>query len=400
MFTISEAGQVLFYLAAVAVLTPLLGAFLARVFQGKRTFLTPVVGRLERFIYKLAGLDASIEMNWKEYTAALLVFNMLGFLAVFLLQLFQSYLPLNPAGLPNVSGHLAFNTAVSFMTNTNWQSYAGETTLSYLVQMMGLTVQNFLSAATGIAVMIALIRGIAGKTTDLIGNFWTDLVRSTLYVFLPLAAVYTVLLAGQGVVQTFQSYGHATTLEGAPQTIPLGPAASQIAIKQLGTNGGGFFNSNSAHPFENPTPFSNFLEMLAILLIPSALVYAYGVMIGSKRHGWIHWGCMMFLFAAGLTISLWSEYRLNPVTHTVAGMEGKETRFGVANSVVWSVATTDAWNGSVNAMHNSLTPFFSTKETGQGIGLTLVQEILTQHRFEFSLEGEPGRPTRFSIYFP
>jgi K+-transporting ATPase ATPase A chain len=356
MFTLSEIGQVVFYLVALTVFTPLLGGYMARVFDGERNFLHPVFGKLVNLIYRLGGVDTKESMNWKTYTIALLAFNFFGSFVVFLLQLFQFYLPLNPQGLQNISWDLSLNTAVSFMTNTNWQSYAGETTLSYLVQMAGLTVQNFLSAATGIAVMIALIRGIVRKTTNDIGNFWVDLVRSTVYVLLPLAILFAILFAGQGVVQTFSNYNAVTTLEGMQQTIPLGPAASQIAIKQLGTNGGGFFNVNSAHPFENPTPFSNFLEMLAILLIPSALVYTYGKMVGSTRQGWTLWGCMMFLFILGITISLWSEYHKNPVHQISAAMEGKETRFGVTNSVLWSVATTDASNGSVNAMHDSLTP--------------------------------------------
>jgi K+-transporting ATPase ATPase A chain len=356
MFTIGEIGQVVFYLVMLTILTPMLGSYMARVFIGERNFLTPVFGKMEKFIYRLGGIITSDSMDWKMYTVALLIFNFFGFLIVFLLQLFQLYLPLNPQGLQNVSWDLSLNTAVSFMTNTNWQSYAGETTLSYLVQMAGLTVQNFLSAATGIAVMIALIRGIVRKTSNDIGNFWVDLLRSTIYVLLPLAILFAILFAGQGVVQTFSNYKAVTTLEGKQQTIPLGPVASQIAIKQLGTNGGGFFNVNSAHPFENPTPFSSFLEMLAILLIPSALVYTYGKMVGSTRQGWTLWGCMMFLFILGITISLWSEYHNNPMHRISAAMEGKETRFGVTNSVLWSVATTDASNGSVNAMHDSLTP--------------------------------------------
>jgi potassium-transporting ATPase potassium-binding subunit len=356
MFSIREIGQVVFYLASLTILTPLLGNYMARVFIGERIFLTPVFGQLENFIYRLGSIVTSDGTDWKTYTAALLIFNFFGSLIVFFLQLFQSYLPLNPQGLQNVSWDLALNTAVSFMTNTNWQSYPGETTLSYLVQVAGLTVQNFLSAATGIAVMVALIRGIVRKTVNDIGNFWVDLVRSTIYVLLPLAILFTILFAGQGVVQTFSNYKTITTLEGKQQTFPLGPAASQIAIKQLGTNGGGFFNVNSAHPFENPTPFSNFLEMLAILLIPSALVYTYGKMVGSTRQGWTLWGCMMFLFILGITISIWSEYNNNPVHQISAAMEGKETRFGVTNSVLWSVATSDASNGSVNAMHDSFTP--------------------------------------------
>jgi potassium-transporting ATPase potassium-binding subunit len=356
MITTLEIVQLIFYLTVLLLLTPLLGKLMAKIFEGEKTFLSSIFGWLERLTYKLSGIDPVKEMNWKVYTLALLTFNFFGFAFVFLLQFFQSRLPLNPQQLPDISWHLAFNTAVSFMTNTNWQSYAGEVTLSYLVQMLGLTVQNFVSAATGIAVMLALIRGIARKTTTDIGNFWVDLVRSIVYVLLPLSILLTTVLIGQGVVQTFYSYQNVTTLEGQRQTIPLGPAASQIAIKQLGTNGGGFFNTNSAHPFENPTPLSNFLEMLAILLIPSSLVNTYGRIMKAKRHAWIVWGVMMVFFLGGLGISLCSEYSTNPVTDVAGGLEGKETRFGVANSILWSVATTAASNGSVNAMQDSLTP--------------------------------------------
>jgi K+-transporting ATPase ATPase A chain len=352
----SDYIQIAVYIAALTLLTPPLGRFMADVFSGKKTIFTKFLGGTERFIYKLSGVNAQEEQGWKPYLAALLVFNFFGFAIVYLLQSCQAYLPMNTQGLPNVSWHLSFNTAVSFMTNTNWQSYNGENTLSYLVQMLGLTVQNFVSAATGIAVFLALARGLSRKMSKSVGNFWVDLTRATLYVLLPLSILLTVALVGQGVVQTFSPYTHATTLEGAAQTIPLGPAASQIAIKQLGTNGGGFFGVNSAHPFENPTPFTNFLELLSILLISSGLVYSYGLIVGSKREGWTLWGSMMFLFLALLALSLFAEYQTNPVTHIAAGMEGKETRFGVTNSVLWSVATTDASNGSVNAMHDSLSP--------------------------------------------
>ncbi len=352
----SDIGQIGVYLLVLGALTPVLGQITARILNGKRTILTPVTGWLERIVYRLSGIDPGIGMNWKEYASALLVFNLFGFAVLYLLQTFQSHLPLNPQHLPDVGWHLALNTAVSFMTNTNWQAYSGETTMSYLTQLAGLTVQNFLSAATGIAVMVALIRGVLNRNSNELGNFWADLVRSTLHLLLPLAFVTAMLLAGQGVVQTLGGYARASTLEGAEQVIPVGPVASQVAIKQLGTNGGGFFNANSAHPFENPTPFSNFLEMLEILLLPSALVYAYGVMVGSRRQGWILWWCMMSLFLVFLGLSLWSEYHINAVTQVAAGMEGKEARFGAANSVLWSVATTSASNGSVNAMHDSLSP--------------------------------------------
>jgi potassium-transporting ATPase potassium-binding subunit len=356
MFTFSELGQIIIFIVALTVLTPFIGSYISRVFNGNRNSLTPIIGKMENYIYRLTKINPTEEMDWKTYTLALCIFNFLGFIILFLIQMFQSYLPLNPERLPNVSWDLALNTAISFMTNTNWQSYSGETTLSYFSQMVGLTVQNFLSAATGIAVMLALIRGLTHKSTRNIGNFWVDLVRSTIYVLIPLAIILSIVLVGQGVVQTFSSHVEVTTIEGAKQVIPLGPAASQIAIKQLGTNGGGFFGANSAHPFENPTPLSNFLEVIAILLLPSSLVYTYGKMIGSTRQGWTLWGSMMFLLIILLSISLWSEYHSNPVSQTTAGMEGKETRFGVGNSVVWSVATTAASNGSVNAMHDSLTP--------------------------------------------
>jgi K+-transporting ATPase ATPase A chain len=356
MLTKMEILQVCLFCIALFALTRPLGAYMAKVFNGERTLLSPLFGWLERSIYRLSGIDRQHEMHWKEYSLALLAFNAAGFFVVFFMQIFQAELPLNPQHLPDVSWHLAFNTAVSFMTNTNWQSYAGEVTLSTAVQMLGLTVQNFVSAATGIAVLLALARGIARKTTDDLGNFWTDLVRSTVYVLLPLSMLLGAVLIGEGVVQTFSEARTVTTLEGVQQTIPLGPAASQVAIKQLGTNGGGFFNANSAHPFENPTPLTNFLEMLSILLISSGLVYTYGSIVKARRHAWVVWGCMMVLFVGGVGLSLWAEYSVNPVTGIAGGMEGKEARLGVANSVLWSVATTDASNGSVNAMHDSLSP--------------------------------------------
>ncbi len=266
--------------------------------------MLPVFGWPEKMIYKITGINSNEETNWKLYTFGLLIFNLTGFVVVFLLQVFQAHLPLNPAHLSNVTWHSAFNTSVSFMTNTNWQGYAGETTLGYMVQMIGLTVQNFLSAATGIAVLLALIRGISRKTTDKLGNFWADITRSVLYVLLPLSIIFAVFLTGQGVVQNFKSYEKVHTLQDSEQIIPMGPAASQVAIKQLGTNGGGFFNANSAHPFENPTPLSNFFEMLAILLIPASLTYMYGKMVGSTRQGWIIFITMMILLIAGLSISL------------------------------------------------------------------------------------------------
>jgi len=354
--TIFDSIQIILFIALLIGLTPLLGNYMNLVFTGRNHFMKPVFGWLERLTYRFIKVDPNEETNWKSYTFGLLMFNLIGFLFVFLIQLTQAILPLNPAPLSNVSWHSAFNTAVSFMTNTNWQGYAGETTLSFFVQMVGLTVQNFVSAATGIAVLLALIKGISRRTTDKLGNFWVDLTRSTLYVLLPLSILLAIVLVGQGVVQNFNSYETIQTLQGAEQVIPSGPAASQIAIKQLGTNGGGFFNANSAHPFENPTPFSNLLEMLALLLIPAALTYTYGKMVGSTRQGWTIFTAMMILLLVGLGVSLHAEYASNPVFGNLSLMEGKETRFGITNSILWSTSTTAASNGSVIAMHDSLSP--------------------------------------------
>jgi len=348
--------QIILFFALLIGLTPILGNYMSKVFSGRKHIMLPVFGWLEKLTYKFININPEEESNWKSYAINLLLFNLIGFVFVLLIQLFQATLPLNPEHLPNVSWHLAFNTAVSFMTNTNWQGYSGETTLSYFVQMIGLTVQNFVSAATGIAVLLALIRGISRKTTDRLGNFWCDLTRSTIYILLPLSILLSVALVGQGVVQNFKSYETIHTLQGEQQVIPMGPAASQIAIKQLGTNGGGFFGANSAHPFENPTPFSNFLEMLSILLIPAALTFTYGKMTGSKRGGWTIFSVMFILLIAGLGISLYAEYSANPVFGNLPLMEGKETRFGITNSVLWSVSTTAASNGSVNAMLDSFSP--------------------------------------------
>ena len=351
-----EIAQIVLYLALLVAVTPLLGGYMQRVFDGERTFLSPVLRPVEEFIYRLSGMRPQVEQHWKAYTVALLVFNVLSFLALFLLQRLQGVLPLNPQGLPGVEPWLAFNTATSFMTNTNWQSYAGETTLSQLTQMLGLGVQNFVSAATGMAVVIALTRGLARRSATTLGNFWADLVRGTLYVLLPLALLLAIGLVSQGVVQNFDANVTATTLTGQTQVLPQGPAASQIAIKQLGSNGGGFFNANSAHPYENPTPLSNFLQMLAILLIPAALTNTFGRMVGSQRQGWAIFATMFILFIALLGVMLLAEYAANPVLGVAGAMEGKETRFGVANSVLWASATTSASNGSVNAMHSSLSP--------------------------------------------
>lgn len=344
------------YLAFLCAATPLLGGWLVRSLSDKPGLGGAAVQRLEKLIFRWTGIEQRLEMRWTVYLQALLWFNGLGFLVLLLLQLGQAWLPLNPAALPNVPWPLAFNTAVSFTTNTNWQAYSGEATLSYLIQMLGLTVQNFLSAATGIAVFLALARGLTRKASASLGNFWVDVTRATLFVLLPLSLILALLLCAQGVVQSFAPYVTATTLEGAKQVIPLGPAASQIAIKQLGTNGGGFFGVNSAHPFENPTALSNCFELLAILLLPAALTFAYGRLTGNVRQGWSLFAAMLLLFVGGLTVALWAEQQSNLALGTLANLEGKELRFGAVSSVLWSVATTAASNGSVNAMHSSMAP--------------------------------------------
>ena len=348
--------QLIFFAGLLICLTPILGTYMANVFTGKATFAYRTLGWLENLCYRIGGTNSKEEMSWIEYGKALLLFNFLGFITLFFLQLIQGYLPLNPQNFGAVSWLLAYNTAMSFTTNTNWQAYGGETTLSYLTQMLGLTSHNFLSAATGMAALLTLTRGLIRKTVDTIGNFWVDLVRMVVYLLLPLSIIMAIVLVGEGVIQTFSSYVEVTTLENAKQTIPLGPVASQIAIKQLGTNGGGFFNANSAHPFENPTAFSNLLEMLALVLIPAASVYTYGIMIGSKKHAWLIFAAMFFLWACGLIVSFASEHLHNPVIDVYPILEGKETRLGNTNSLLWSVSTTATANGSVNAMLSSLSP--------------------------------------------
>src|ERR1700737_1804099 len=306
---------------------------MVRVFGGERHFLSRLFGPIERSIYKLSGVDPTHEMSWKAYVIAMLVFNIAGGALLLVMELTQEWLPFNPQHLPNVPFALAFNTAVSFTTNTNWQAYAGENTMSYFTQMAGLAVHNFVSAATGIAVAAALARGLVRKQANGIGNFWTDLTRGTLYVLLPLSILIAVVLAQQGVVQTFDGYPTAATLEGASQQIPLGPVASQVAIKQLGTNGGGFFGQNSAHPFENPTPLTNFIEVFVIFWIGSALVYMFGVMAGDRRQGWPIWAAMFALFLAGFATLWWAELQPNPaLALTAPSLEGKEVRSGKLHS--------------------------------------------------------------------
>jgi K+-transporting ATPase ATPase A chain len=353
---INEYMEIVCFFIVLIALTPLLGNIFARMLSGDTVPMLSLLKPVEKACFKMSGINPRHEMHWREYAFCVVLFNIFGLIVVLLLQIFQHKLPLNPQHLGPVSAFLALNTAVSFITNTNWQAYSGESTLSYFVQTIGLTVQNFVSASTGIAVMVALARGIERRKSNSIGNFWVDLVRSTLYILLPLSLILAVLLIGQGVIQNFSSYVTTKTIEGYNQVLPMGPAASQIAIKQLGTNGGGFFGVNSAHPFENPTPFSNFLQCLAILLIPSALVYSFGVLIKSKRHGYTLLAIMFLLFSISLGLSLWQEHQPNNALHGLPFLEGKENRLGITSSVLWGMATTSASNGSVNAMHDSFSP--------------------------------------------
>ncbi|MFK0346826.1 potassium-transporting ATPase subunit KdpA [Pseudomonas asiatica] len=356
-----DFALLLAFFAIVLLPAPWLGRFYFKVMEGQRTWLSPLLGPVEQTCYRLAGVRADQEQNWQQYTLALLAFNLAGFLLLFAVLLLQGYLPFNPQHLPGQEWSLAFNTAVSFVTNTNWQAYSGEASVSYLSQMLGLTVQNFVSAATGLAVLVALCRGIARRSATTLGNFWVDMTRATLYGLLPLCLLLALLLVWQGVPQTLADYAHAVTLQGTEQTIPLGPAASQIAIKQLGTNGGGFFGVNSAHPFENPTAWSNLFEVASIILIPVALVFTFGHYVKDLRQSRAILACMLALFLIGGSTALWSEYQPNPALESAqvqqsAPMEGKESRFGTTASVLWTVTTTSASNGSVNAMHDSLNP--------------------------------------------
>ena len=363
--------QLIFFVVTLTLLSIPLGTYMADVYESKKTFLSPIIEPIEKLIYRVCGVDAAAEMHWKRYAMAMMIFNGMGLLAVYLLQRTQGILPLNPQALPGVSPDSALNTAISFASNTNWQGYSGEQTMSYLTQMLGLTVQNFVSAATGMAVLAAFMRAFARQSTDLIGNFWVDLVRSICYVLLPLALVLSLALVSQGVVQTFNPFSEYTPIESIKDAkgeqvskplIALGPAASQVAIKQLGTNGGGFFNVNSSHPLENPTPFSNYLEVLSILIIPAALCWTFGRMVGAIRQGAVIFISMSFVFLVALLICSISEGSGNPLFHqftnlaSITNMEGKEVRFGVFLSTLWATATTVASNGSVNSMHDSLLP--------------------------------------------
>ncbi len=326
---ILDGIQISFFALLLVGCTPLLGGYMAKVFRGELTLLHPVLAPLEKLSYRLAGVHPEEEMGWKRYGRAMLWFNLIGLIALFALQLFQYALPLNPEGMKSLPWPLALNTAMSFVTNTNWQAYSGETTMSYLTQMCGLTVQNFLSAATGMAAFLALTRGFSRKLSRTIGNFWVDIVRTVIYLLLPLSVLMALFLVSQGVVQSLSPYIHLTTLENREQVIPLGPAASQVAIKQLGTNGGGFFGANSAHPFENPNGLTNFVELLAIVLIPAALTYTYGSLMGSRKHGWLLFLTMFLLWGAGLALSIYSERVHDPVLQAYPLLEGKETRMGL-----------------------------------------------------------------------
>jgi K+-transporting ATPase ATPase A chain len=341
-------------LLPLVILAPPLGFYMYRIWEQPQRLPWPVQA-VESLFFRVIGADPAHEMTWREYTCCLLLFNAFGFLAVFALQMSQAALPLNPERLPGVTWHLAVNTAISFMTNTNWQAYAGEVTLSYFVQLLGLAVQNFVSAATGLAVALALVRGLIRAETKVLGNFWADLIRGVVFILLPLSIIVATVLISQGVVQTLSGHVSAVTMEGSQQNIPLGPAASQVAIKQLGTNGGGFFGANSAHPLENPTPLSNWLEMLSLLLIPAAMVFTFGHMVKSRKQAWTLYLVMFGFLCLSLAVGLWAEHSGVPALGGPT-MEGKETRFGITGSVLWSVFTTAASNGSVNAMHSSFTP--------------------------------------------
>ncbi len=381
--------QIVALLAVLTLLAKPFGGFMKRVYEGERTFLSPVLGPIERIVYRISGIGSDAEMNWKQYASAMLIFNGLGLVVLLSILMLQGYLPLNPSKFPAFSWHLAINTAVSFVTNTNWQAYSGESAASYLTQAAGLTVQNFVSAATGMAVVIAFIRGLARRTAETIGNFWVDLTRSVLYILLPISLVAALVLVSQGAIQNFSPYKTAQLVEatsydkpkldaeGNPvkdekgqavtekvtvkeQTLPMGPVASQEVIKELGTNGGGFFNANSAHPYENPTPLSNFLEILLILSIPAALTNTFGRMVGKQRQGWAIYTAMMFLLILAVGVLYWAEYNGNPLLQKLgvpgANMEGKEVRFGTGWSALFASATTGTSCGAVNNMHDSLTP--------------------------------------------
>ncbi|HUA32662.1 MAG TPA: potassium-transporting ATPase subunit KdpA [Candidatus Binataceae bacterium] len=360
--------QIGFFLLLVTAVSVPLGLYMARVFSGQHTFLDPVLLPIERFIYRTTGVKPGVEMTWQEYTISMLLFAFVGMLLLYAIERLQGLLPFNPQGLSAVASDLAFNTAASFTTNTNWQAYGGETTMSYLTQMAGLAFHNFVSAAAGIAVAIAVIRGFVRKSSQTLGNFWYDLTRTILWVLLPISIVLTLVLVWQGVPQNLHPYTHAKTLEGVEQVIAQGPVASQEVIKELGTNGGGFFNANSAHPFENPTPLTDIIELVAIFAIGAGLTHTFGKMAGDRRQGWVLFGAMAFLFIVGAFVATWCEQRGNPqfaamgidqaptATQSGGNMEGKEVRFGIVDSALWATVTTDTSCGAVNSMHDSYTP--------------------------------------------
>jgi K+-transporting ATPase ATPase A chain len=364
-----DIGVMLFFLIVLTLLVKPLGTYMTNVFQDKRTFLSPILMPIEDLIYKAAGIKHDEEMDWKDYAKALLLFNGLGIIVLFLILLLQGNLPLNPQGFPGFSLDLALNTAVSFVTNTNWQAYSGESAASYLTQMSGLAVQNFLSAATGLCIAIALIRGFTRHTSQTIGNFWQDMTKSVLYILLPISIIAALLLVSQGVIQNFDPYANSSLVQSFQtsdgqninyQMLPMGPIASQEAIKELGTNGGGPFNANSAHPFENPNPLTNYLEILLILIIPFSLTYTFGRFAGNTRQGCALFAAMMMLFIIFLGVMSWSEYSGNPLVQKLgvngSYLEGKEVRFGIGSSVLFAVSTTATSTGAVNTMHDSLTP--------------------------------------------
>ena len=360
--------QIGFFLLLVTVASVPLGLYMARVFSGEHTFLDPVMLPIERLIYRTTGVKPGVEMTWQEYAVSMLLFSFVGMLLLYAMQRLQGLLPLNPQGMPAVAQALSFNTAASFTTNTNWQAYGGESTMSYLTQMAGLAFHNFVSAAAGIAVAIAVIRGFVRKTARTLGNFWVDLTRAILWVLLPISIVLALILVWQGVPQNLHPYTHAKTLEGVEQVIAQGPVASQEIIKELGTNGGGFFNANSAHPFENPTPLTNLIEMFAMFVISASLTHTFGKMAGNRRQGWTLFAAMTFLFIGGVFVATWCEQRGNPqfaamginqapsATQSGGNMEGKEVRFGIVDSALWATVTTDTSTGAVNSMHDSYTP--------------------------------------------
>lgn len=383
-------ASLLFIIISLLILVPIFGILIEAICNGRRTWLHGIFGWLERLIYRTCGIRDDYEMDWVQYAKAAVLTTCLGIVFVFVIQLVQHYLPFNPENLPGVSWSLALNTAVSFATNTNWQAYAGETTLSYTTQMLALTSQNFLSAAIGFAVIMVFMRGFTRKSTNLIGNFWVDMTRSIVYLLLPMSLVFAIVLAGQGTIQTLASYQKIKTLEGHEQVIPLGPVASQEAIKMLGTNGGGFFGANSAHPFENPSQLTNLLGIIAIVLLPAATVYAYGRTVGARKHAFILLGVMTFMLVCGIGLAIYAETRVNPLLQAMPNMEGKEVRFGVPSSMYWGAATTATANGSVNAILDSFSPIAGGVSlfnmllgelifggVGVGLGSMLIYALLT-----------------------